>query len=209
MNKITGGFLLTLEGGDGVGKSTLQHSINQRITEYGFEVIMCREPGGTALGERLRDALLVSDRNEVDSLAELLVFLSARTQLCTEIIKPALKKGAIVICDRFSDSSIAYQHYGRGIKKSVIEDLNNIVTSGIIPNRTILLDLDPSIGARRKGHARDYMEQETMDFHNRVRQGYIASAKESPERWLIVDAIQEESAILDLVWTDLEKRISS
>ena len=121
MNKIVGGLFLTLEGGDGVGKSTLQRSLNQRISEAGVEVIMCREPGGTILGEKLRDALLGSKKNEVDALAELLVFLAARTQLSTEIIKPALERGAVVICDRFADSSIAYQHYGRGIEKSIIE----------------------------------------------------------------------------------------
>jgi len=207
MNKIVGGLFLTLEGGDGVGKSTLQRSLNQRISEAGFEVIMCREPGGTILGEKLRDALLGSKKKEVDALAELLVFLAARTQLSTEIIKPALERGAVVICDRFADSSIAYQHYGRGIEKSIIEDLNTIATTGLMPDRTILLDLDPSVGAKRKGQAQDYMEQETIDFHNRVREGYMYLARESPGRWLIVDALQNEDVIFDLVWSDLAQRI--
>ncbi|MFL2647134.1 MAG: dTMP kinase [Dehalococcoidia bacterium] len=207
MNKIAGGFFLTLEGGDGVGKSTLQHSLNQRIIDVGFEVIMCREPGGTILGEKLREALLGSNKNEVDSFAELLVFLAARTQLSKEIIKPALERGAVVICDRFIDSSIAYQHYGRGIGKSIIEDLNTIATAGRIPDRTILLDLDPAIGAKRKGQPQDYMEQETIDFHNRVREGYMQLANESPGRWLIVDALQKEDVIFDLVWSDVAQRI--
>ena len=207
MNKIAGGFFLTLEGGDGVGKSTLQHALNQRIIDVGFEVVMCREPGGTILGEKLREALLGSNKNEVDSLAELLVFLAARTQLSKEIIKPALERGAVVICDRFTDSSIAYQHYGRGIEKSIIEDLNTIATAGRIPDRTILLDLDPSIGAKRKGQAQAYMEQETIDFHNRVREGYMQLANESPERWLIVDALQNEDVVFDLVWSDVAQRI--
>ena len=207
MNKSAGGFFLTLEGGDGVGKSTLQHALNQRILDVGFEVVMCREPGGTILGEKLREALLGSNKNEVDSLAELLVFLAARTQLSKEIIKPALERGAVVICDRFTDSSIAYQHYGRGIEKSIIEALNTIATAGRIPDRTILLDLDPSIGAKRKGQAQDYMEQETIDFHNRVREGYMQLANESPERWLIVDALQNEDVIFDLVWSDVAQRI--
>ncbi|MCH2658320.1 MAG: dTMP kinase [Dehalococcoidia bacterium] len=207
MNKIVGGLFLTLEGGDGVGKSTLQRSLNQRISEAGLEVIMCREPGGTILGEKLRDALLGSKKKEVDALAELLVFLAARTQLSTEIIKPALERGAVVICDRFADSSIAYQHYGRGIEKSIIEDLNTIATTGLMPDRTILLDLDPSVGAKRKGQAQDYMEQETIDFHNRVREGYMYLARESPGRWLIVDALQNEDVIFDLVWSDLAQRI--
>ena len=207
MNKIAGGFFLTLEGGDGVGKSTLQHALNQRILDVGFEVVMCREPGGTILGEKLREALLGSNKNEVDSLAELLVFLAARTQLSKEIIKPALERGAVVICDRFTDSSIAYQHYGRGIEKSIIEDLNTIATAGRIPDRTILLDLDPSIGAKRKGQAQDYMEQEAIDFHNRVREGYMQLANESPERWLIVDALQNEDVVFDLVWSDVAQRI--
>tara|TARA_B100000530_G_scaffold326729_1_gene265759 strand:- start:2116 stop:2745 length:630 start_codon:yes stop_codon:yes gene_type:complete len=207
MNKIAGGFFLTLEGGDGVGKSTLQHALNQRIIDVGFEVVMCREPGGTILGEKLREALLGSNKNEVDSLAELLVFLAARTQLSKEIIKPALERGAVVICDRFTDSSIAYQHYGRGIEKSIIEDLNTIATAGRIPDRTILLDLDPSIGAKRKEQAQDYMEQEAIDFHNRVREGYMQLANESPERWLIVDALQNEDVVFDLVWSDVAQRI--
>ena len=207
MNKSAGGFFLTLEGGDGVGKSTLQHALNQRILDVGFEVVMCREPGGTILGEKLREALLGSNKNEVDSLAELLVFLAARTQLSKEIIKPALERGAVVICDRFTDSSIAYQHYGRGIEKSIIEDLNTIATAGRIPDRTILLDLDPSIGAKRKEQAQDYMEQEAIDFHNRVREGYMQLANESPERWLIVDALQNEDVVFDLVWSDVAQRI--
>ena len=207
MNKIEGGFFLTLEGGDGVGKSTLQHSLNQRIIDVGCEVIMCREPGGTILGEKLREALLGSNKNEVDSLGELLVFLAARTQLSKEIIKPALERAAVVICDRFTDSSIAYQHYGRGIEKSIIEDLNTIATAGRIPDRTILLDLDPSIGAKRKEQAQDYMEQEAIDFHNRVREGYMQLANESPERWLIVDALQNEDVVFDLVWSDVAQRI--
>ena len=207
MNKIVGGLFLTLEGGDGVGKSTLQRSLNQRISEAGLEVIMCRAPGGTILGEKLRDALLGSKKKEVDALAELFVFLAARTLLSTEIIKPALERGAVVICDRFADSSIAYQHYGRGIEKSIIEDLNTIATTGLMPDRTILLDLDPSVGAKRKGQAQDYMEQETIDFHNRVREGYMYLARESPGRWLIVDALQNEDVIFDLVWSDLAQRI--
>ncbi|MBG93204.1 MAG: dTMP kinase [Chloroflexi bacterium] len=201
------GFFLTLEGGDGVGKSTLQRLLNQRIVDAGYDVVMCREPGGTALGEKLRSALLGSKKNEVDPLAELLIFLSARAQLSAEIIKPALKRGAIVICDRFTDSSIAYQHYGRGIKKSIVEDLNAIATEGLTPDRTILLDLDPAIGSMRNVQAQDYMEQETINFHNRVREGYLSLAKEFTERWLIVDALQEEGIIVDLVWTDLKKRI--
>ena len=112
-----------------------------------------------------------------------------------------------MICDRFADSSIAYQHYGRGIEKSIIEDLNTIATTGLMPDRTILLDLDPSVGAKRKGQAQDYMEQETIDFHNRVREGYMYLARESPGRWLIVDALQNEDVIFDLVWSDLAQRI--
>tara|TARA_B100000029_G_scaffold516142_2_gene627182 strand:+ start:5184 stop:5813 length:630 start_codon:yes stop_codon:yes gene_type:complete len=207
MIRGTEGFFLTLEGGDGVGKSTLQRLLNQRIVDAGYDVVMCREPGGTALGEKLRSALLGSKKNEVDPLAELLIFLSARAQLSAEIIKPALKRGAIVICDRFTDSSIAYQHYGRGIKKSIVEDLNAIATEGLTPDRTILLDLDPAIGSMRNVQAQDYMEQETINFHNRVREGYLSLAKEFTERWLIVDALQEEGIIVDLVWTDLKKRI--
>jgi len=200
------GLFVTLEGGEGVGKSTLQTALAARARAIGLEVVTCREPGGTPLGERLRAALFESADGETDPTAELLVFEAARAQLVADLIRPALHRGALVICDRFADSSIAYQHHGRGLPAHVVSSLNDIATGGLVPNLTILLDLDPAEGARRRGDAGDYLEREAAAFHARIRAGFLSLATAEPGRWLVVDATQSPDAVADIAWDAVNAR---
>jgi dTMP kinase len=201
------GFFVTLEGGEGVGKSTLQATLVERAAAAGREVVSCREPGGTALSERLRAALFASEDGETDAIAELLVFEAARAQLVAEVIRPAITRGAIVICDRFADSTVAYQHHGRGLSAETVERVNEIATGGLRPDLTVLLDLDPAEGARRRGEAGDYLEREDGGFHDRVRAGFLSLAAADPERWVVVDAAQPADEVAEAAWRELSARL--
>jgi len=202
-----GHLFVTLEGGEGVGKSTLQTALVARAESEGHQVVACREPGGTRLGERLRAALFESADGETDPIAELLVFEAARAQLVARVIRPALQRGALVICDRFGDSSLAYQHHGRGLPAEVVVRLNEIATGGLTPALTLLLDLDPSEGAKRRGEAGDYLEREDGGFHGRVRAGFRALAEAESGRWLLLDASQPADVVADAAWNVLSARL--
>ena len=194
------GRLVTIEGGEGAGKTTLQGGLERLARSGGREVVTCREPGGTHLGERLREALLGHDAEPPDRVAELLVFTAARAQLVSEVIRPALDRGAIVICDRYIDSTIAYQHHGRGIARADVDAANAVATGGLLPDLTVLLDLPPYEGLRRVGRVGDYLEREPLDFHRRVRAGYLAEAEQHPGRWLVLDAVQAPEALAEAAW---------
>lgn len=202
-----GGLFVTLEGGEGVGKSTLQASLVARAESEGHEVVACREPGGTPLGERLRAALLESADGETDPTAELLVFEAARAQLVADLVRPALQRGALVISDRFADSSLAYQHHGRGLPAEVVAQANAVATGGLTPDLTVLLDLDPSEGAKRRGKAADYLEREDGGFHERVREGFRSLAAAEPARWTVIDASQSAEVVADAVWAALSAKL--
>lgn len=204
---IPGGCFVTLEGGEGVGKSTVQAALVARAEAAGHEVVACREPGGTPLGERLRAALFESVDGETDPTAELLVFEAARAQLVADVISPALQRGALVLCDRFADSSIAYQHHGRGLPAETVARLNQIATGALVPALTILLDLDPTEGARRRGEAGDYLEREADGFHQRVRDGFRSLAAAEPARWLVLDASQPLETVVDEAWSAVQTRM--
>lgn len=201
MSEAQRGRFVTIEGGEGAGKSTLLAALEARAREAGGEVVTCREPGGTALGERLREALLgASSAGPPDPRAELLVFASARAQLVAEVIRPALERGALVLCDRYADSTVAYQHHGRGIERSAVDAANTVATGGLTPDLTLLLDLPPAAGLRRAGRAGDYMEREALGFHERVRAGYLAEASADPERWLVLDATEPPEVLVETAW---------
>jgi dTMP kinase len=202
-----GGLFVTLEGGEGAGKSTLQATLFARAESEGHQVVSCREPGGTPLGERLRAALLESADGETDPTAELLVFEAARAQLVTDVIRPALQRGALVISDRFADSSLAYQHHGRGLPIDVVAQANAIATGGLTPDLTVLLDLDPFEGAKRHGKASDYLEREDGGFHGRVREGFRTLAAAEPARWIVIDASQSADVVADDIWTALSAKL--
>ena len=193
------GKFITIEGGEGVGKSTNTDFIQSVLESRGCEVVVTREPGGTALGEALRSILLSADIESPVAMAELLIIFAARAQHLTTVIEPALAAGKWVLCDRFTDATYAYQGWGRNIDQRAIASLEQLVQGARRPDLTVLLDMDPSLGlARAKERAElDRFEQEELAFFNRVREGYLARAKEEPARWLIVDA----SKTLDEVTT--------
>ncbi len=196
---------MTIEGGEGAGKSTLLRAIVERAGASGAEVVPCREPGGTALGERLREALLgaTAAQDGPGARAELLVFAAARAQLVAEVIRPALARGALVVCDRYADSTVAYQHHGRGIARAVVDAANVVATGGLVPALTLLLDLPPDEGLRRAGSASDYFEREQLAFHERVRAGYLELARIEPERWRVLDATRSATELADLAWSQV------
>jgi dTMP kinase len=181
------GPLITFEGGEGSGKSTQVELLARRLETAGRRILKLREPGGTPLGEELRQ-LLLHRRADISPQAELLLFLAARAELVRAVIRPALAEGTIVICDRFSDSTLAYQGYGRGIDLDQVRKLNDSATGGLKPNLTVLLDLPVEAGRSRKQRDEDVFQGEDDAFHERVRQGYLELAREEPDRWLVLDA---------------------
>ncbi|MCH9626490.1 MAG: Thymidylate kinase [Chlamydiales bacterium] len=201
-NKPYEGLFITLEGGEGSGKTTLAESIAASLEKRGYTVTLTREPGGSALSECLRDVLLNPKKAySIGERAELLLFLAARAQHIEEQILPALRAGKVVICDRFNDSSIAYQGCARHLGKQYVEKLCLLATEGLSePSCTLFLDLDPAIGMERVQHSRhdtfDRMEQERLQFHREVRQGYLHLADEYPERIEVIDAAQPFDAVL-------------
>lgn len=197
------GCFVTIEGGEGTGKTTLLTALAERARAEGFDVVTCREPGGTALGERLRSALLGPDGAAPDPRAELLVFAAARAQLVTEVIRPALERGALVLCDRYADSTTAYQHHGRGLPRQTVDAVNAAATGGLTPNLTLLLDLPPAEGLRRAGRAGDYMEREALAFHERVRTGYSELASAEARRWRVLDASRGAEDVADEAWGEI------
>ena len=210
------GLFVTLEGGEGTGKSVQVAALARCLESSGRTVRCTREPGGTALGERLRDiALGLASGGEklgLDPLSEALLFIAARAELVAAVIAPALSRGEIVICDRFADSTLAYQGFGRGIALDEIERLNEIATGGprpsgkgLKPDLTVLLDLPAADGLARAGKdGGDRFERETLDFHERVRAGYRTLAEREPDRWLVIDASQPSEAVTQQIWRRLE-----
>ena len=200
------GLFITLEGGEGAGKSYQQEALAQRIEARGLSVTRAREPGGTPLGERLREiALDLGERQvELDALSETLLFMAARAELVAGVIAPALARGEVVLCDRFADSTRAYQGFGRGVDLSVIDQLNAVATGGLRPDLTVLLDLPPAAGLARASETADRFGREDAAFHERVREGYRTLAAREPERWLAVDATQTAEAVLDAIWRRME-----
>ena len=200
------GVFVTFEGGDGVGKSTHIRYVANELRLAGREVVCLREPGGTGIGESLRAMVLDPDNGEISSEAELLMYEAARAQLVREVIRPALERGAVVLCDRFSDSTIAYQAYGRGLPLDFVRRANVFATGGIVPDRTILLVL----GNTRKSLARatgagagDRMEQAGEVFHSRVNRAFLKLAKRDPKRIRIVRSSSSRKATAAAVAAEL------
>ncbi len=196
------GLFITLEGGEGAGKSVQLEALTTELSRLGKHVVTTREPGGTPLGERLREVLLDID-SEFDPLAEALLFAAARAELVTTVIKPALDRGDFVICDRYSDSTVAYQGYASEVDLMSIGQLNQIATGGLLPDLTVLLDLPVEVGMQRSG-GDDRFESEDLAFHERVRKGYLALAEHDSERWLVVDATQDRVAITSQILERVE-----
>ena len=189
---------IVFEGGEGSGKSTQAKALNNRLRKLGYDVVFTHEPGGTVLGNKLRR--WVKWGRDVTLPTELFLFLASRSQLLTKVIRPALTRGHIVICDRFAASTVAYQGYGRGIDISLLESLNNFVTDGLVPDLTVLLDVDAEEGLGRKKRKWDSFERENYTFHQRVRDGYLKIAAADPDRWMVVDASLPAIQVEELIW---------
>lgn len=196
------GRLITLEGPEGAGKTVLGQRLATALVAQGRSVVLTREPGGTRLGERLR-SLLLEDAGRVDPRADALLFNAARAQLVAEILRPALAAGQVIVCARFADSTLAYQGYGEGLPLAELRALASVATGGLVPDRTILLDLEPAIGLRRKSEGEQTRFEASFDleFHGRVRAGFLALAAAEPERFRIVDASRGVEAVFADVLT--------
>lgn len=202
------GLFITLEGGDGSGKSTQIKSLLRRLQTRHITAMAIREPGGTPLGDRLRQLLKFSS-TPLTPEAELLLFNASRAQLVADVIRPALERGEVVLCDRFTDSTLAYQGYGRGISLATVQAVNRAATGSLKPDLTIFLDLSPEEGMGRRSTTRDRFEQGFEQkgitaFHQRVRQGYLELTRKEPERWLTLDARLSQREVSRLIWQRVE-----
>lgn len=186
------GMFVTLEGVEGAGKSTLMSYIAEILSAAGREVIQTREPGGTKTGEQIRNILLDSKNVSVTDDTELMLMFAARAQHINEVIKPALAQGKVVLCDRFTDATYAYQGGGRGIGNARIQILEDWVQQGLKPNLTLLFDLDVEMGLRRAGKRSeaDRFEKEEIGFFEKIRTCYLDRAKDEPDRFRIIDSSQ-------------------
>lgn len=188
------GLFITFEGADGCGKTTQLMLLAKYLKERGHDVVVTREPGAKGLGEKLRDILLNYD-GEVSSQCEAFLFLADRAQHMDVIVKPAVQKGKIVLCDRHTDSSVAYQGYGRGLDIERINLLNDIATGGKKPDLTFVFDIDIETSMARVGSEKDRMESSGADFFNRVRNGYLQISKNEPQRVKVIDASKSVDVI--------------
>lgn len=195
------GLFVTFEGGERTGKSTQIEALAERVRATGRAVVTSREPGGTRLGERLREALFEGDSPAPE--AELLIFAAARAQLVHELIRPALADGAVVLCDRFADSTVAYQQFGRGLDATLVSSVNATATGGLTPDLTVLLDMPPEEARARGDGQTDYIEREQSSFHERVREGYLTLARDEPDRWATFDASRPPGALTEQIWERL------
>ena len=184
---MTKGLFITFEGCDGCGKTTQLELLAKFLEEKGYDVVVTREPGAKGLGTKLREILLNYD-GEVSSNCESFLFLADRAQHIDTLVKPAITEGKIVLCDRHIDSTVAYQGYGRGIDLEQINYLNNLATSGLKPDLTLLFDVDTETSMQRVGKNKDRMESAGIEFQEKVRHGYLTLAKEEPKRIRIFDS---------------------
>ena len=195
------GRFITIEGPEGAGKTTQAERLERSLRHRGIAVLRTREPGGTELGERIREVLLAPSGTAHDPLADALLFNAARRQLVEEIVEPALAAGTTVVCARFADSTRAYQGYGGGLPLEELKRLEEVATGGLVPDLTILLDLPAEIGLGRKGPS-DQTRFETaydLDFHRRVRNGFLAMAVAEPGRFVVVDATASADVVAERI----------
>lgn len=192
------GLFITFEGADGCGKTTQLNLLKEYVESKGLETLLTREPGGVGLGERIREILLHYE-GEVSSKAEAFLFLADRAQNIDVIVKPAIEAGKIVLCDRHTDSTVAYQGYGRGVDLKQIRELNDLATGGLKPDLTYVFDIDVETSMARVGKVKDRMESAGVEFHNRVRNGYLALAKEEPERVKVINSADTIENIFEQV----------
>ncbi len=198
---------IVFEGGDGSGKSTQARSLLRRLRNRGIDVLRTREPGGTPLGQSLRR--LLKSGEPMAPISELLLFEAARAQLVRQVIRPFLDRGGVVIADRFTSSTVAYQGYGRGLDRDLIDRLNREATGGLEPDLTVLLDLPVEMALARKegesgGGKEDNFDGAPVDFHRKIRRGYSALAASDPEGWLVLDGLRPPEELSREIWTKVK-----
>ena len=206
------GLFISFEGGEGVGKSTQIKALTRRLSAAGHRVLTTREPGGTPLCESIRN-LLQSDQEVISPEAELLLFTASRAQLCRQIIQPAIKRGEVVLCDRFMDSTSVYQGVARAIPSAQVEQINQFSVGNCKPDLTFLIDLDPHQGLKRvrqrAAGSLDRIEQESLDFFKAVRSGYLELANNEPDRFVILDGQQPIENLEKTIWDVLSTKLSA
>jgi dTMP kinase len=204
---------ITLEGPEGSGKTCQISLLAESLLRQGYPILVTREPGGTPLGDQIRSVLF--DLNNTDMLprTEILLFQASRAQLVEQVIRPSLEKGAIVLCDRYADSTLAYQGYGHQVDLDELKTIVFFATGGLKPDLTLLLDVDPEVGLKRKLDADEWnrLDAYNLEFHRRVRQGYLKMARSEPGRWVRIDAGQPpdqvQAAILEVVLGRLKIKV--
>lgn len=209
-------MFITFEGIEGSGKSTQISRLAEWLTtQFNRRPVVTREPGGCAIADKIRGILLDVANSEMNEQAELLLYAAARAQHVAQIIRPALDKGQIVLCDRFSDATLAYQGFGRGLPRPLIEEINHLATLGIKPDLTLLLDFDPEIGLNRAiqrnasstGPDENRFEQENLEFHRRIREGYLTLA-ETQERFCVVDALGDADTVAARIRSTVSEKLA-
>jgi dTMP kinase len=208
---VAAGRFITFEGGEGCGKSTQIRLLAERLRAAGKEVLLTREPGGTALAEKIRSLVREESDDPPNSRAETLLFIASRAQVVENVIRPALASGTWVLCDRFADSTFAYQGYGRGLDLEELKRINSFATGGLEPDRTILLNVSPEVSAKRM-RAReaatntdaDRMEKAGDSFHSRLRQGFLELAAAEPDRFAVIQADGSVEEVEEAVWNSIQ-----
>jgi dTMP kinase len=191
VSTLGSGLFIAFEGGDGAGKSTQAARLAEALESRGLTVLRTREPGGTAIGEKLRSLVLDHGHGHIDAHTEALIFAASRAAHATQVIRPALERGEIVLTDRYIDSSVAYQGAGRNLGTDAVRSLNEWATSGLQPHLTILLDVDPAVGRQRRtagDAAEDRLESEADEFHSRIREAFLGLARSRPDAYLVLPA---------------------
>lgn len=203
-------MFITLEGPDGSGKSMQVPMLAEFIRQHGYEVLTTREPGGTSIGDQIRQVIMKLGNTSMHPRTEILLFCAARAQIVEEVLKPALARGVVVISDRYADSTLAYQGYGHGVNLDDLRQLLAFVTGGLKPDLTLLLDVDATVGLQRRqksGGEWNRLDAYALDFHKRVREGYHELAKAEPQRWETIDAGQSPEMVQSAIQKIIEARI--
>jgi len=202
-------LFITFEGGEGSGKSVQAKALFRRLSDLAVPVLLTHEPGGTPFGERIGRWLKWAQDAEISPLTELMLFNACRAQLVAEVIRPNLRSGKVVICDRYADSTTVYQGYGRGLELAMVKATNKAATEGLKPDLTVLLDIPVGEGlARKMARKQDRFEEESAIFHQKVREGYLKLAAAEARRWMVVDASQSKAKIGDIIWQRVSRLLA-
>lgn len=206
LEKALGARFVTFEGGEGAGKSTQLARLAARLAAADVPHQLTKEPGGTAAGDQIRAALL-DPTLEIEPLAEFLLYSASRAQLVREVLWPALERGEVVVCDRYAESTLAYQGYGRGLPLEFLQRVTAEATGGLTPALTVLLDIDPEVGLARVAQrgATDRLERADLKFHRRLRAGFLTLAGQEPQRWLVLDATRSADELEQKIWARVQE----